>query len=61
MSEPHYECEMTIFYALEVPKNNSCGALARGYSLAGPAEWWSKRCGRLRPKVKKKKPPNFKQ
>ena len=27
---------------------------------AGPAEWWSKKCNRLRPKVKKR-PPNFNQ
>ena len=29
-------------------------------SDSGLDEWWSKRCGRLRPQVKKR-PPNFKQ
>ena len=27
---------------------------------SGPAEWWSKKCNRLRPQVKKR-PPNFNQ
>ena len=32
----------------------------RERKMAGPAEWWSKKCNCLRPQVKKR-PPNFNQ
>ena len=52
----------TLFssFNLETKERIGLSSLEKGVVQSGPAEWWSKKCNRLRPQVKKRL-PNFNQ